>query len=148
MLFMKRNYMILPAAFIVAVVLLISATLREKHPYGFENGTADIQSISALAFGPDGILFIGDSRNASIIAIDTKDKAKDEKGQAIEMKNVEQKLAALLGTEARNITHGGYAARKPAEVLHSVFETHVGNRSPFFCVLAAQRCGYCRGCLP
>ena len=63
------------AAVFFSVVLLISATLRDKNPYGFENGTPDIQSINGLAFGPDGVLFIGDSKNASIFAIDTKDKS-------------------------------------------------------------------------
>src|SRR5688572_4159585 len=100
---MNKNYMVLPAAFIVVVVLLISASLREKHPYGFENGTPDIQSINALAFGPDGILFIGDSKNASVIAIDTKDKTKVDKAPAVEIKNVDQRIAAMLGTEAGNI---------------------------------------------
>lgn len=91
------------AASFMAVVVLISADLRDKNPYGFENGTPDIQSINSLAFGPDGVLFIGDSKKAAIVAIDTKDKTSVEKGQAIEMKNIDQKIAAQLGTEAKNI---------------------------------------------
>ncbi len=36
--------------------------------------------------------------------MDTKDAGKVEKGTAIEIKNIDQKIAALLGTEASNIT--------------------------------------------
>ncbi|MEX2235859.1 MAG: hypothetical protein WD824_27125 [Cyclobacteriaceae bacterium] len=100
---MKKNHFFVAAAFL-AVVVLISANLRDKNPYGFENGTPDIQSINGLAFGPDGILFIGDSKKASIVAIDTKDKTLVQQGQAVEMKNIDQKIAAQLGTEAKNIS--------------------------------------------
>lgn len=71
---------------------------------GFVNGSPEIKSISTLAFGPDGILFIGDSKSASIFAIDTKDATRIEKSPAIEIKNIDQKIAALLGTQPQNIT--------------------------------------------
>src|SRR5688500_6493220 len=100
---MKNNLYIVTAAF-MAVVLLISANRRDKHPYGLENGTPDMQSINGLAFGPEGVLFIGDSKNASIVAIDTKDKGMVAKARAVEMKNIDQRIAALLGTEAKNIS--------------------------------------------
>lgn len=100
---MKKIYYFL-AAGVVATLLLASANRISDNPYGLENGTPDIKSINALAFGPDGILFIGDSKGASVFAIDTKDKTIVEKAQPVEIKNVDQKIAALLGTEARNIT--------------------------------------------
>ena len=56
-----------------------------------------------MAFGPDGILFIGDSKSAAVFAIDTKDKTLVEKAAAVEIKNIDQKIAAALGTEAKNI---------------------------------------------
>ncbi len=34
---------------------------------------AELQSASALAFGPAGILFVGDSLAGAVIAIDTQD---------------------------------------------------------------------------
>jgi hypothetical protein len=99
---MQKSHFIV-AAVLFAVVLLISANRRDKNPYSLENGNPDVQSISSLAFGPDGILFIGDSKGAAIFAVDTKDKTANEKGQAVELKNVDQKIASLLGTEAKNI---------------------------------------------
>lgn len=100
---MKQTYYLI-AAGLLAVVLLVSASRTAKNPYGFENGTPAIQSISALTFGPDGVLFIGDSKSAAVFAIDTKDKTAVDKAQSLELKNVDQKIAALLGTEAKNIS--------------------------------------------
>ncbi len=77
-----------------------SSGLRE----GMESGDPGIKSISAMAFGPDGILFIGDSRNATVYAIDTKDNTKVEKAAALEVKKIDQKIAAALGTDVANIT--------------------------------------------
>jgi hypothetical protein len=96
----KLSYFIAASA---AFIILIAATRSSKHPYGLKNGTVSVQSISAIAFGPDGILFIGDSKSASVFAIDTKDKTVVEKAAAVEIKNIDQKIAAALGTEAKNI---------------------------------------------
>jgi len=63
----------------------------------FELGNPDIKSMHAMAFGPESILFIGDSDAAQVIAIDlsNQEKATNDK-MAIE--NIEQQLSNLLGT--------------------------------------------------
>src|SRR5262245_40869368 len=95
----KLIYLIATCA---AFMLLIAANRSSKNPYGLTKGTPEIKSISALAFGPDGILFIGDSKAASVFAVDVKDKA-EGKAAALEIKNIDQKIAAALGTEVKNI---------------------------------------------
>src|SRR5688572_1233120 len=77
-----------------------SASVRD----GFVNGTPDVKSISALSFGPDGILFIGDSKSATVFAIDTKDIEKVEKAATVDVKQFDQKIAAALGTQVQNIS--------------------------------------------
>jgi len=84
-------------------VLFIAADRSSTNPYGMKKGTPGIKSISALAFGPDGILFIGDSKSASVFAIDTKDKTAVDKAANVEIKNIDVKIATALGTEAKNI---------------------------------------------
>ncbi|MEQ9303857.1 MAG: hypothetical protein RJQ14_08075, partial [Marinoscillum sp.] len=37
----------------------------------FQQGDPEIKSINALAFGPEGIIFLGDSKNARVFAIAT-----------------------------------------------------------------------------
>lgn len=59
--------------------------------------------MNTLAFGPGGILFIADSKSATIFAIDTKDVQALDKAKAVEIKNIDQKIAAFLGTETKNL---------------------------------------------
>ena len=102
---MRKAYYLLAAG--LSALLLTASTHRNVAPAGFVNGTPAIQYISALAFGPDGILFIGDAKSASVFAIDTKDKTSVAKAAAVDVKNIDQKIAAVLGTEAKKYYHSG-----------------------------------------
>src|SRR5688572_23044123 len=86
-----------------AFVLMLSASRTNKNPYGLKRGVAPVQSISAISFGPGGILFIGDSKSAMVFAVDTKDKTAADKAAAVEVKDIDKKIAAALGTETKNI---------------------------------------------
>lgn len=99
---MKKLTMLLVVA--VAGIILATTDNSTSLRDGLTSGTPEIKSISALAFGPDGILFIGDSKSASVFALDTKDIQKVEKAAAVEIKKFDQKIAAALGTEVQNIT--------------------------------------------
>ena len=61
-------------------------------------GKAELKSAGQLAFGPDGILFVGDSMGGSIVAVDTGDRTAARSGGKIEVKGINQKIAAMLGT--------------------------------------------------
>lgn len=100
---MKKIY-ILFSVVVTGAIILASTDRRSSMRDGFVNGTPEIKSISALTFGPDGILFIGDSKSATVFALDTKDNQKVEKATAVELKQFDQKIAAALGTEAQNVT--------------------------------------------
>jgi hypothetical protein len=90
---------------LLAVVITIASTTKSASVRdGFVNGTPEVKSISALAFGPDGILFIGDSKSASVFAIDTKDIEKVEKAAAVDVKKFDEKVATALGTTVANIS--------------------------------------------
>lgn len=56
-----------------------------------------LMSAGPLAFGPDGILFVGDSMGASVVAIDTGD-TKANRNAKINVEGVDAKIAALAGT--------------------------------------------------
>src|SRR5258708_35767310 len=60
-------------------------------------GKAELKSAGQLAFGPDGILFVGDSMGGAIVAIDTGDNKPARTAGKIEIKGINQKIAALLG---------------------------------------------------
>jgi hypothetical protein len=59
-------------------------------------GTPELKSAAQLAFGPEGILFVGDSRQAAIFAIATEDVKPAPAGK-IEVKGINEKIAAMLG---------------------------------------------------
>ncbi len=92
-----------PAFIVPALIFSGAAKFSTSHPYGLKRGMADVRSISAITFGPDGILFLGDSRSAAVFAIDTKDKTVVDKATTIEIKDFDKKIAAALGTESKNI---------------------------------------------
>lgn len=67
-----------------------------------ENGTPKIQSIDAIAFGPNGALLVGDSKGGQVVAIDTKD-VKSTPWKAKPIDNFVEKLADKLGSTAKKI---------------------------------------------
>src|SRR5581483_7715803 len=67
------------------------------------SGKVQLQSAGPMAFGPDGILFVGDSIGASIVAIDTGDKTAASSAPSIDVKGVNAKIASLLGTSADQV---------------------------------------------
>lgn len=59
-------------------------------------GKAELRSAGAVAFGPDGVLFVGDGMGAAVYAIDTADRTPI--AGAAEVEGINAKVAALLGT--------------------------------------------------
>lgn len=83
--------------------LLLAAPLQAADlTASLKAGTPKLQSAGPLAFGPDGVLFVADTRGASIFAIDTGDRTKGESGFAT-IPGIGKKIAALLGTSPRDI---------------------------------------------
>jgi hypothetical protein len=68
-----------------------------------KKGTPDLKSAGALAFGPEGILFIGDTKGAALFAIDTGDRAGAGEKHAVAVKDLSGKVAAMLGTDPKQI---------------------------------------------
>ncbi|HSH95579.1 MAG TPA: hypothetical protein VK968_15655 [Roseimicrobium sp.] len=70
---------------------------------GFKDGKASFKSISQLAFGPEGILFVADTKAAAVVAIATGDTKPAGATKEIKVEGIDQKIAALLGTTAKDI---------------------------------------------
>jgi len=121
---MKKLFYVIAMSMIF--VLFIAADRGSTNPYGMKKGTPSIKSISALAFGPDGILFIGDSKSASVFAIDTKDKTAVDKAANVEIKNIDVKIAASLGTEAKNIRIKDIAVNPVSKKIYCAVENMDG----------------------
>ncbi len=66
-------------------------------------GKPAIRSMSALAFSPDGTLFVGDSKGGAVYAIDVADEATTRWTERFRVADLESKIAAALGTTADDI---------------------------------------------
>ncbi len=83
---------------VTALTLLVAlaAAGAATADQGLKPGKASLTSAGPLAFGPAGILFVGDSAGATIWAIDTGDKTAGS--GSINVSGLQDKVAAMLGT--------------------------------------------------
>lgn len=118
---MKKLYFYGAILIVGLIVVAAFAKPGTKKPVA----AANVQSISAITFSPEGVLFIGDSKAATVFAVQTKDtKAKSAPS---EIKNIDQKIAAALGTEVANITITDMAVNPVSKQLYIAVQTKEGN---------------------
>ena len=102
------------------IVLTVSAacTLAAANlTTGMQSGKADLKSAGPLAFGPDGVLFIGDPLGAQIFAVDTGD-AKAGKASEADLPGLNDKIAAHLGSSADQILVNDLAVNPISKVVY------------------------------
>jgi hypothetical protein len=83
--------------------LIATSAHAENWTAGMAEGKPDIKSISQVAFGPEGILFIADSKSAAIFAVATGDTKSGSGTENLKIEGINQKIASLLGTSAEQI---------------------------------------------
>jgi hypothetical protein len=87
---------------LLVLTLFASAGVAGQLTDSLKAGKADLKSAGVLAFGPDGVLFVGDSIGGQIFAIDTQDRTASQ-AASVEVKGLSDKIAAMLGTTANQI---------------------------------------------
>ena len=101
---MKKSILLLFSLFLFVSLVSHANTDTDKDlKAGFQMGDPGVKSINSLAFGPEGILFIGDSKRAEIIAIDTKDNTSGKAAEKLNFSNIDEHIAAMLGTTKDDI---------------------------------------------
>jgi len=88
------------APFLLALSLTAASASASD---SFALGKAEVRSMSALAFGPEGVLFVGDGKGGAVFALDLGDKAPREIKEPKPVTDVEGKLAALLGATPADV---------------------------------------------
>ena len=96
----RTAFCVCAAATLVLTFSTVSRTATSK--VNLPVGKVPLTSAGSLAFGPEGILFVGDSVGAQIVAIDTKDTIPAAKG-SINVEGVDAKIAAMVGVPADQI---------------------------------------------
>jgi len=88
---------------LVALGVVFPATHAANWTADMKEGKAEFKSMGPLAFGPEGILFIADTKAAAVVAVATGDTKAATDTKAIKVEGINQKIAALLGTSADEI---------------------------------------------
>lgn len=115
----------LKLAFVLGVAALsVSAQVAARPVAAVPAGPA-FQSIGPLAFGPDGVLFAGDRDAAMIYAVNLGAQAAGASQGTADVTGLDQKVAAVLGTAA-------------AEVTITDLAVHPTSRNSFISVMRGQ----------
>ena len=85
-------------AFLFPSLLILAST-----DPGMKRGKPKLQSMSALEFSNDGILFIGDSRSGTVFAIDLEEKQKDSPEKPPSFTDLEKNIGDMVGAPADDI---------------------------------------------
>ncbi|HET6881726.1 MAG TPA: hypothetical protein VFI31_16300, partial [Pirellulales bacterium] len=87
---------------ILMTLAAISAPAAESIQGLDQQGQPDLKSAGPMAFGPDGILFIGDPASAAVFAIDTGERS-GNRGDPIDRPAINQQIAAVLGCSPEQV---------------------------------------------
>ena len=96
-----KNSSLLAAS--LGLALLAGPASAANWAAGMTEGKVALKSAGPITFGPDGILFVADTKAAALVAIATGD-TKAGAATPVKMDGINQKIAALLGTAADQIT--------------------------------------------
>lgn len=81
--------------YFLAVALTCSAAASAAD-FGLKGGMPDIKSASTLTFGPADVLFVGDTKSATVFAISTGDTKGDAAAATVEVSNIGVNLSDML----------------------------------------------------
>jgi hypothetical protein len=88
---------------LLAPLSALAQATRPAYEDSFVVGPVEAKSLSKLAFGPDAILFIGDSIGARIFAVDVDDRTPLNNPGKLNVSGLEAKIGAMLGTDPRDV---------------------------------------------
>lgn len=91
---MKQTAMLLMAT------LIAGTTSFAADPWGLKRGTPDLQSAGSLVFGPEDILFVGDTKSAAVFAIATGNTEGDAAQASINLENLAGAVGDVVGGTA------------------------------------------------
>ena len=90
-------------------------------------GQAEFKSMGPLTFGPEGILFVADTKAAAIIAVATGDTTEVAVPKPLKVEGINRKIAGLLGTTADQILINDLAVNP---ISHSAYLAVSRGRGP------------------
>ncbi len=134
---MKRFLYVFSLLLIAVTTVAAIGNEKDDLTKNFISGNPEIASINSLSFGPQGILFIGDSDKATVYAIDTKDNTPNAKSENIAVGDFDVKVAEALGTSKDNIRITDMAVNPVSKVAY--FSIHTKNGTPVLLKLVGKK---------
>jgi hypothetical protein len=119
-------------------VALLAGSARADLTSSLKKQSVNLQSASALAFGPESILFIGDSAGATIYAVATGDEATGDKKAPLNIEKIDSKVAEMLGVTTKDIS---ISAMKVNPATGNVFLAVRRTKGPGAAILRVDRAG-------
>ena len=89
-------------------------------------GPVGAKSLGAMAFGPENVLFIGDSRGATVYAIDLEDNAYGSDA-GVHVGEIDAKIAAALGTTTDEIAINDLAVHPGSQNIYLTVTRGMGD---------------------
>lgn len=121
---MKMGFTLI--ALLAAAVVSFSFIMKPEDD-GFVFGKSDHQSIGVLSFAPDGTLFFADAVSAKIYGLRMPDAKTDTKSDAINIQNLDTKIADRLGVQASDINVIDMATNPKTHEAYLSVSRGVGN---------------------
>jgi hypothetical protein len=116
---------------LATIALLCFGSMTLAADWGLEEGKPDIKSAGALAFGPDGVLFVADTKSAALFALDTGDTKGNPEKAEYKLEKLSDKLAELLGVPAAEVKVNDLAVNPDTgRVFLSVSKGPADNAAP------------------
>ena len=81
----------------VVALLLVCSTAFADETWGLKPGKVELKSASVLAFGPNDVLFVGDTKAATVFAVATGDVKGDASAASFDNKNIQSNLEDMFG---------------------------------------------------
>ncbi len=123
----------------VAMIGVASLASAQGLTAGMSQGTPQLTTAGPLAFGPQGILFVGDTMSATVFAIATGDTSGDANSVSINVENLNGKVAALLGAEASAVRINDVCVNPASgQVYLSVARGRGADATPVICRVTAN----------
>ncbi len=121
----SRKRFALSLVVVAALAGLALALTGARPPDPLVTGKVELKSVGALAFGPDGLLFAGDSIGGAVFAIDVGVGSRPIGGWPegswrdwLAIGDLDAKLAALLGTTPREVYIQDLAYHGPTQTAY------------------------------
>lgn len=115
----------LTAAVLLNVLLIVSANAAA--PGLDKEGKPGLKTAGPLAFGPNGVLFIGDPQSATIFAVDTGEGATKGTPAPVNVEGIDAKLAAVVGASADQVLINDLAVNPATGTIYVSLSRGKGN---------------------